>query len=141
MLSLGGALQSQTAFGTSAPFTVYNLTIVAMASPAWAGDGRRGGRGSPVGTTGTNGMALAGTVAARTAQLHLQHDLCQQHDRSGRQQLQRRFPTGHSLEFNPTTTCSASVNADPLLGPLANNGGPTRTMALGAGSPAMVMAT
>ena len=28
-------------------------------------------------------------------------------------------------------------NADPLLGPLQNNGGPTDTQALGAGSPAI----
>jgi predicted outer membrane repeat protein len=35
-------------------------------------------------------------------------------------------------------TCNTNVlNSDPLLGPLTNNGGFTRTMALGTGSPAM----
>lgn len=32
---------------------------------------------------------------------------------------------------------SVTVTADPLLGPLADNGGPTPTLALGAGSPAI----
>jgi CSLREA domain-containing protein len=44
---------------------------------------------------------------------------------------------GTNLQF-PGTTCGLSITtADPLLGPLANNGGPTQTMALGAGSPAI----
>jgi CSLREA domain-containing protein len=34
-------------------------------------------------------------------------------------------------------TCSPAVTGDPLLGPLADNGGPTQTMALGVGSPAI----
>jgi CSLREA domain-containing protein len=44
---------------------------------------------------------------------------------------------GTNLQF-PGTTCSLSItSADPLLGPLANNGGPTQTMAIGPGSPAI----
>jgi CSLREA domain-containing protein len=44
---------------------------------------------------------------------------------------------GTNLQF-PGTTCGASIlSADPLLGPLADNGGPTLTMALGVGSPAI----
>jgi hypothetical protein len=34
-------------------------------------------------------------------------------------------------------TCSPAVTGDPLLGPLADNGGPTLTMALGDDSPAI----
>jgi len=34
-------------------------------------------------------------------------------------------------------SCSASLSGDPALGPLADNGGPTQTMALQAGSPAI----
>ena len=46
--------------------------------------------------------------------------------------------SGTNLQF-PGTTCGASItsSADPLLQPLANNGGPTLTMALAAGSPAI----
>ena len=36
-----------------------------------------------------------------------------------------------------TTPCGGATVADPLLGPLANNGGPTQTHALLAGSPAI----
>ena len=45
---------------------------------------------------------------------------------------------GTNLQF-PGTTCASTTipTADPLLQPLANNGGPTQTRALGAGSPAI----
>lgn len=44
---------------------------------------------------------------------------------------------GNNLQ-SPGTDCGATITtADPLLGPLANNGGPTQTMALLAGSPAV----
>jgi hypothetical protein len=42
-----------------------------------------------------------------------------------------------NLQF-PDAACGAGIAvADPLLGALANNGGPTQTMALGVGSPAI----
>jgi hypothetical protein len=49
---------------------------------------------------------------------------------------------GHNLEDRTPSQCGLSVSAsdrigsDPLLGPLQDNGGPTRTTALSAGSPA-----
>jgi predicted outer membrane repeat protein len=46
------------------------------------------------------------------------------------------FTGGHNLQFGDAT-CTAVALADPLLGPLADNGGPTKTMALGTGSPAI----
>jgi hypothetical protein len=42
---------------------------------------------------------------------------------------------GHNIELG--TSCGFDVNADPNLAPLAENGGPTKTMALPAGSPAI----
>jgi hypothetical protein len=46
---------------------------------------------------------------------------------------------GHNnLETGNVTTCGTnSILADPMLGPLANNGGPTQTLALPAGSQAI----
>ncbi len=41
----------------------------------------------------------------------------------------------HDIELG--TTCGFDMNADPKLAPLAENGGPTETMALLAGSPAI----
>lgn len=46
------------------------------------------------------------------------------------------FGGGHNIQFGDST-CAGMTVANPLLGPLANNGGPTQTMALGAGSPAI----
>jgi predicted outer membrane repeat protein len=43
---------------------------------------------------------------------------------------------GNNLQFGDATCAGAAV-ADPRLGALAGNGGSTRTMALGAGSPAI----
>ena len=43
---------------------------------------------------------------------------------------------GFNLEF-PGTSCGFEVQADPQLGPLANNGGPTMTQALPSTSPAV----
>ena len=49
----------------------------------------------------------------------------------------------HNLEDTTPSQCGLSsanhdvIGADPLLGPLADNGGPTQTRALGAGSPAI----
>lgn len=48
---------------------------------------------------------------------------------------------GTNLQF-PGTDCGASIpSADPLLVPLGDNGGPTQTMALNPGSPAIDAAT
>ncbi len=50
---------------------------------------------------------------------------------------------GYNLEDTSPSTCGFSsanndiVGSDPMLGPLADNGGPTRTMALAPGSPAI----
>lgn len=46
------------------------------------------------------------------------------------------FTGGHNLQFGDST-CTGVPVANPLLGSLADNGGPTQTMALGAGSPAI----
>jgi predicted outer membrane repeat protein len=46
------------------------------------------------------------------------------------------FIGGHNLQFGDST-CTGAAVADPLLQPLADNGGPTNTMALGANSPAI----
>ncbi|MEZ4331719.1 MAG: CSLREA domain-containing protein [Myxococcota bacterium] len=45
--------------------------------------------------------------------------------------------SGSSCGFGPTPTGPNFPNTDPLLGPLADNGGPTPTMALLPGSPAI----
>jgi parallel beta-helix repeat protein len=48
---------------------------------------------------------------------------------------------GHNLEYGTTTTASScgftTTSANPMLGPLIDNGGPTQTFALPPGSPAI----
>jgi hypothetical protein len=45
---------------------------------------------------------------------------------------------GNNVQFAPgNMPCPMPVSGDPLLGPLADNGGPTKTMALGEGSSAI----
>jgi hypothetical protein len=46
------------------------------------------------------------------------------------------FTGGHNLQFGDST-CTGVTVGNPLLGPLAGNGGTTQTMALGTGSPAI----
>jgi hypothetical protein len=45
--------------------------------------------------------------------------------------------TGNNISNDTTCPFGVGVNLNPLLQPLANNGGPTQTHALGAGSPAL----
>jgi hypothetical protein len=47
----------------------------------------------------------------------------------------RLIDGGHNLSFGDTSC--PGINGDPVLGPLAANGGPTQAMALGAGSAAI----
>ncbi|MEA2353649.1 MAG: hypothetical protein QOJ14_2063 [Thermoleophilaceae bacterium] len=49
--------------------------------------------------------------------------------------------SGHSISFPNDASCGADMHGNPLLGALGNNGGATRTMSLGAGSPAIDAAT
>ncbi len=44
---------------------------------------------------------------------------------------------GNNLQWNPNSGCASITAADPKLGPLANNGGATQTMALLPGSAAI----
>jgi hypothetical protein len=46
-------------------------------------------------------------------------------------------PFGGSRNLSTSATCGFGAAVNPLLGPLANNGGQTDTRALGAGSPAI----
>src|SRR5207249_1539008 len=44
---------------------------------------------------------------------------------------------GHNLSFPNDGSGPATLHGDPLLGPVQDNGGPSPTMMLGAGSPAL----
>jgi predicted outer membrane repeat protein len=100
---------------SAAPVTVTNCTIAGNSAPPSGGAVAFGNR-TPV-TSVTNTIIASNTGGNCSF--------------SG-----STFAGGHNLQFGDST-CTGMTVANPLLGPLANNGGPTQTMALGAGSPAI----
>lgn len=116
--------------------TVTSSTIAANAS----GDGGNfgaGGFGSLVlgspGTVGANGTG--GGIEVEPAVTLTERDSLVSSNASAN--CAGAFTdSGHNLSF-PDTTCPHAVSGDPKLGPLAGYGGPTQTLALGAGSAAI----
>jgi len=112
---LGGGTSSGSAIfsGASTPFTLVNTTIA----------GNSGGKS----LSGSSAAAfkLTNTIVSNAAGGN-----CNAAFTSG----------GHNLETADECSLHSSgdkVNTNPLLGPLIDNGGPTNTMALLAGSPAI----
>jgi len=116
------------------PLTVTNSTITTnTATGGTSGTGSNGmgasatGSGGGIRTTG-GGVTVRNTLlAANTA---ISDGNCGNFVTDG----------GYNLEFSPTTTCNFLDHAqsgDPLLGVLANHGGPTQTILLGTGSAAI----
>jgi len=99
--------------GASAVATVTSTTISSNTAPSTSGGGILNNGGS---------VTLKNTIVANN---------------TGGNCVGTIVNGGTNLQF-PGTTCGGSItSADPLLQPLANNGGPTLTQALGGGSPAI----
>src|SRR5262249_6761488 len=80
------------------------------------------------------GISMVGGVATAT----LQNSIVA--NNSGRNCFGAITSNGYNLSSDascPFTNSGDLNNTDPLLGPLQNNGGPTQTMALPSGSPAI----
>jgi predicted outer membrane repeat protein len=105
--NLGGAIYSRE----TASASVGNSTF--SANRAWSG--------WAVYSDGTQYVVLQNTIVADTT--------------SGDECRGRVTDGGGNLSY-PEYSCGG-IHSDPLLGALQNNGGPTQTMALGAGSPAI----
>lgn len=120
MSGLGGGIAS-TALNSPATVTIVNSTIGAN-SAATAGGGLTN---APIGATAT--MTVKNTIVAGNGFVNCYN--------AGILTSQ-----GHNLEDGNSclfTQETDKVNTDPLLGPLADNGGPTETHALMEGSPAI----
>jgi hypothetical protein len=89
------------------------------------------------GLKGTNGNGFGGSIFS-TGSLQIVNSIL---DQGSSNNFHGWFTDlGHNIssDATPAWTSGTSLNnADALLLPLANNGGPTLTMALGAGSPAL----
>jgi CSLREA domain-containing protein len=113
--TVGGAYWSTSAFPLS------NVTIAGNRAP------RGGAVAAPRGTAGALGLADHVIVADNATAVGGQ---CRGDMRSSG----RNVEDGRSCDFD---RASDRAGADPLLGPLASNGGPTPTRALRIGSPAI----
>jgi hypothetical protein len=147
----GGAISS------SAPMTITNSTFTANSAGGAAGGGAFSGRGTggAIDVTGSSTAMLTNdTIDANSLGSASGATLGAGIDGSGTVTAQSTIVSGntpgancnpstptssdHSLEGPTGTTCRFDLpSADPLLGALADNGGPTKTQALGVGSPAI----
>jgi CSLREA domain-containing protein len=114
----GGLVSANAALG------LVNVTVSANQVGSGGGDG--GGGGGPGGIGGGGGISAFGSATIQNTIVA---------GNSGGNCLGAVTDGGHNLSF-PDTTCPG-VNGDPKLGMLQDNGGPTQTMALEAGSTAI----
>jgi hypothetical protein len=125
---LGGGL-----FNTNGTTTLMNLTFASNNATGGAGGFWAGGPPGPAGASSGGAVCNSGgTVTLLNTILA--------YSTSGSNCYGTLTDLGHNLssDSTPVFTCPCSVNnTDPVLGPLANYGGPTLTMALLAGSPAI----
>jgi CSLREA domain-containing protein len=121
--NLGGSVltvTNSTFSGNSADWggAIYNTAGVTFTNSTISGNSASNSGGA---IYNTNSVTLRNTIVARSP--------------SGGNCSGTISDGGGNLSW-PDTTCPG-INQDPLLGPLANNGGPTETMALREGSPAI----
>ena len=113
-----------------------NCTVAvntAVASSGGAGGSSGGGMG---GSSGTNGGAWGGVKSSGSAFINTLLAA----NSPGGNTFGAVADLGHNLSSDNTcsfTNTGSLNNTDPKIGPLANNGGPTLTMALLPGSPAI----
>jgi len=124
-----------SAFGTvSGGILLTNCTIVSnLASAGSGGSGGGGGTNGQPGPNGTSGVAAGGISGASCA-----NTLLASNAPGG--SCNAVTDLGHNLSSDATcafTNVGSLNSTDPKLGPLADNGGPTLTMALLPGSPAI----
>lgn len=121
--------------GTSA--NVLNATIVDNGTGG-AGAGGSAGQGTPAAVGGANGNPGAGGGIGTdgAAVVTVQNSLFALNP-GGNCGPGTVLDAGHNLSFGDTTCPSTFASGDPKLGPLQDNGGPTQTIGLGAGSAAI----
>ena len=119
---------------TNGSLSLINCTLAFNSGNGGAGG--LGGAGDPVGASGANGSAAGGFTTIGGS---LVNTLLASNDPGGNG-AGTVNDGGHNLSSDGTCAFSAtgSLNdTDPMIGPLTDNGGPTLTMALLPGSPAI----
>ena len=129
--------------GNSGTVTVNNSTISGNTSSGWGGGiGNLGGDVSINNSTvaGNKEIYSYGGIANYSGTITLQNSITSNNSPGNCYTRTAISSKGYNLSSD--TTCNFSSpgdlnNIDPALGPLQNNGGPTDTMALTSGSPAI----
>jgi predicted outer membrane repeat protein len=121
------------------PLYLGNCTVAFNSAVGGAGGaGGSGSYGNPNGQTGPSGSGgSAGIGSGWETSLSLVNTLLATNGGNGGGAL---IDLGHNLSSDTScafTNTGSMNNTDPHIGPLANNGGPTLTVALLAGSPAI----
>jgi CSLREA domain-containing protein len=127
----GGAIAATGLVSTS---VVLNATVANNA----AGAGGPGGGALNGATPGSDGAAGSGGGLAITSggqPLTLKNTIVASNNANGAANCVGVVNSGHDLSYGDASC--PGINANPLLQALADNGGPTQTMALGSGSPAI----
>jgi CSLREA domain-containing protein len=120
--------------------TLLNVTITqnAAGGAGGGGVGGLGGSGGKPGSSGSAGgagsLAAGGGIAGGFAEIVMQNSLVASNGVGGNCSAAIE-DAGHNLVFGDSTC--PGVNADPKLGPLQDDGGPTPTVAPGPGSAAI----
>lgn len=125
-------------FYNDGPLTIVNSTISGNFAMGGTGGGIHVGSGSIalLNTTITNNFAASGSAIDGFV-ASVENTIIANNAGSA---LQCPFLTGGGHNLDTDNSCFSGINVvhgDPLLGPLALNGGPTKTHALGVGSPAI----
>jgi hypothetical protein len=106
-----------------------DLTHVTIAANAVGDPGGGGGAGHGGGIFSNGSVGIANSIVASNTP-----------DNCFRTTGPAMTDAGHNIRFGPDIgafPCPFAPSGDPLLGALADNGGPTKTMALGEGSSAI----
>jgi hypothetical protein len=144
------------AIATAGPATITNSTLTANTAGGTAGGGGFSGQGTggAIDVTGSTTALINDTIDANsvgsaptssgagidaTGMVTAQSTIVSGNTGAANCHTTSAITSDHSLE-GPAgqTSCGFDLaSADPLLQPLADNGGPTETQALGTGSPAI----
>ena len=123
--------------GTGTSTELLSATVVGNAVGD-AGAGGAAGQGTPTEASGADGTpATGGGVGSEAPDaLALQNSILAL-NRGGNCRNGSVVDAGHNLSFGDMSCPSSFGSGDPNLGPLQDNGGPTETIGLGAGSAAL----
>jgi hypothetical protein len=132
--AFGGAIHSVTG-----SVVLVNASFAENFSVAGLGGSGGAGETNTMGVMGASGSAFGGALANESAEVAIVNSLFKHHA-ANTNAFGVFIDLGHNISSDASFAFSQSSsfsNIDPLVGPLADNGGPTRTLALLSGSPAI----